>query len=195
VSTYLRYGIIENLDTVRHIRCGTVWGVALAVTPLVWLNPPIFFALRLLANLPRDLPPTARVVDALLFALAVQVASTVHALGHIIGGKLVGSAMDELLLTATRDVTHYHGDQAAYPGAVHCGRALGGPLANLLVAGVCAAWLARLSAGTGLDLVAALVAVNRFFGIGGFLPLPSVDGIVIWREVLRPLRARRGARS
>jgi hypothetical protein len=31
---------------------------------------------------------------------------------------------------------------------------------------------------------------NRFFGFGGFLPLPSVDGQVIWRELLQPISTR-----
>jgi len=39
-------------------------------------------------------------------------------------------------------------------------------------------------------LIASLISTNRFFGFGGFLPLPSVDGEVIWRELLRPIFSR-----
>ena len=39
MSSYLRYGFIENLDTVRRIPIGRFWGVGLLVTPLTWLSP------------------------------------------------------------------------------------------------------------------------------------------------------------
>ena len=44
--------------------------------------------------------------------------------------------------------------------------------------------------GFWLALVTSLVSTNLFFGLGGFLPLPSVDGEVIWRELLRPIHKR-----
>jgi hypothetical protein len=40
-----------------------------------------------------------------------------------------------------------------------------------------------------LDLLASLASTNLFFGAGGLLPLPSVDGQVIWREVFHWLRS------
>jgi hypothetical protein len=40
------------------------------------------------------------------------------------------------------------------------------------------------------DLLASLISTNLFFGFGGFVPLPSVDGEVIWRELLRSISAR-----
>jgi hypothetical protein len=47
-----------------------------------------------------------------------------------------------------------------------------------------------LSPGFWSDLVASLMSTNLFFGLGGFIPLPSVDGEVIWRELLRPIASR-----
>lgn len=47
--------------------------------------------------------------------------------------------MDEFVITATRDVNLYHGDQSLIPGYVHLVRSLGGPIFNLFVAGVCPA--------------------------------------------------------
>ncbi len=187
---YLKYGILENLDTVRRVSLGTLWGVAIAATPVAWLNPFLFGGLRLLLGLTSDLALLDRLRDAALFALAVQVATLVHAGGHILSGKLVGGAMDELLITATRDVNRYEGDQTALLGYVHFGRALGGPAANLVVYGLCSVLLSRLQAGPGHDLLGQIVSVNQFFGLGGLLPLPSVDGAVIWREVWRALRRR-----
>jgi hypothetical protein len=190
VSKYLRYGIIEDLDTVRHVPYGTFWGVKLSGTPLTWLSPFVFFGLRLALNLfGPGLSLAERLFDALYFTLAVEVASICHAFGHILSGKMVGSVMDELLITATREVNLYYGDQQVYPSYVHLGRALGGPIFNLLVAGICYALLPALSSGVAHHLITRMADINLFIGVGGFLPLPSVDGEVIWRELLRTLRA------
>jgi Zn-dependent protease len=103
---------------------------------------------------------------------------------------MVNSALDELLITTTRDVNLYHGDQSLVPGYVHLARSLGGPLINILVAGDCIFVSTKFSQGFSADLIASLIGTNLFFGIGSFLPIPSVDGEVIWREILRPFRAR-----
>ena len=189
VHRYLRYGIIEDLDSVRHISLGRLWGVRLSITPIAWLSPLVFFALRLLIGLlAPGMSLSERLYDALLFTIAVQVANPLHAFGHILSGKLVRGVMDELLLTATRDVNLYEGDQSIVPSYVHLGRALGGPVFNLLMAGMFYAVLPLTPIGIGHTIVERIASMNLFLGAGSFLPLPSVDGEVIWRELLRPLR-------
>jgi Zn-dependent protease len=191
MSKYLRYGIIENLDTVRRIPIGRFWGVALLATPLTWLSPFVFFGLHMLLNvLNYRLSLTERLHQALLFSIAIEITTILHAFGHILSGKMVHGAMDGLLITATRDVNLYHGDQSRIPRQVHLARSLGGPLFNLFVAGVCAALATIVAADFWRALVTSLIATNLFFGFGGFLPLPSVDGEVIWRELLRPIYIR-----
>ncbi len=186
----LKYGIIENLDTVRRIPVGKFWGVRILVTPITWLGPVVFFGLHAVLTAFRPYPDfTARLSASLFFTLAVEITIILHAFGHILSGKLVRSAMDELLITTTRDVNVYHGGQDGYPGYVHLGRALGGPVFNLIVA----AGLMQLPAttpGFWAALLTSLIATNLFFGYGGFLPIPSVDGEVIWRELLKSLRRR-----
>jgi Zn-dependent protease len=163
----------------------------LLVTPLTWLGPFVFFSLSLLLSLLNpQLSLADRLYRALIFTIAVEITTVLHAFGHILSGKLVRSAMDELLITATRDVNLYHGDQSLIPGYVHLVRSLGGPVFNLFVAGVCMAAAASIPSGFPSDLWASLISTNLFFGIGGFVPLPSVDGEVIWRELLRPLKSR-----
>jgi Zn-dependent protease len=73
---------------------------------------------------------------------------------------------------------------------VHLVRSLGGPVFNLIVAGLLSVLPVGVAPGFWSALVVSLISTNRFFGFGGFLPLPSVDGEVIWRELLRPIRAR-----
>ena len=191
MSKYLKYGIIEDIDTVRRIPIGRFWGVGLLITPITWFGPFVFFVLHFLLNLLNSHPSiTDRLYQSMLFTIAVEITTVLHALGHIISGKMVHSAMDELLITTTRDVNLYHGDQKLIPSHVHLIRSLGGPVFNLIVAGLLSAVAAGIAPGFWSGLIASLISTNRFFGFGGFLPLPSVDGEVIWRELLRPVRAR-----
>ena len=191
MSKYLKYGIIEDIDTVRRIPIGWFWGVRLLVTPITWLGPFVFFGLHFLLNLWNpNLSLTDRLYQSMLFTIAVEITTALHALGHILSGKMVNSAMDELLITATRDVNLYHGDQNSIPSHVHLVRSLGGPMFNLIVAGLLSIAAPNVPAGFWSGLVASLISTNLFFGFGGFLPLPSVDGEVIWRELLKPIYAR-----
>jgi hypothetical protein len=190
LNPHWRYGFIENLDTVRHIRLGRWWGVTVSVTPVIWLGPLLFFGLGLaltLAGPPSSLPQ--RFYAAALFTVAVELATVIHAVGHILGGHLVDHPMDELLMTATRGVNLYTGDQSRLPAHVHLGRAMGGPVLNL-VAGGLLAWGLAGAGGWPADLAARAASTNLFFGAGAWLPVPSVDGWVIWREILRLLRPR-----
>ena len=191
MSKVLKYGILEDIDTVRRIPVGRFWDVTLLITPVTWLGPVFFFVTHFVLNLLNDQPGLAdRFYQSMLFTIAVEITTLLHAFGHILSGKMVNSAMDELLITTTRDVNLYHGDQSLIPGYVHLARSLGGPLFNLLVAGVCIFVATKPSEGFPADLMASLIGTNLFFGIGSFLPIPSVDGAVIWREILRPFRAR-----
>jgi Zn-dependent protease len=191
MSKYLKYGIIEDVDTVRRIPIGRFWDVNLLVTPITWLGPFVFFGLHFLLNLLNPhLNLTERLYQSLLFTIAVEITTVLHAFGHILSGKMVHSAMDELLITATRDVNLYHGDQRLIPGHVHLVRSLGGPIFNLLIAGLCLIFAPLSNPGFWSALLASLISTNLFFGFGGFVPLPSVDGEVIWRELLRPITSR-----
>ena len=191
MNKYLKYGIIEDIDTVRRIPIGRFWNVNLFITPVTWLGPLVFFGLHFLLNLLNpNLSLADRLYQSLLFTIAVEITTVLHAFGHILSGKMVNSAMDELLITATRDVNLYHGDQSIVPGHVHLIRSLGGPVFNLIVAGLLSVFAAGAAPGFWAGLVASLISTNRFFGLGGFLPLPSVDGEVIWREVLRFISSR-----
>ena len=156
----------------------------------------MFFGLHVLINLLNPgLSLLDRLYQSLLFTIAVEITTVLHAFGHILSGKMVNSAMDELLITATRDVNLYHGDQHIIPGYVHLVRSLGGPVFNLIVAGLLSFFVADVSPSFWSGLVASLISTNRFFGFGGFLPLPSVDGEVIWREVIRLVRRRSQAKD
>lgn len=191
---YLKFGFLDDLDRVRHVPIGRLGRVGIAVTPTVWLQLPLFFGLGLaLTVLPGRMPPgtplALRVPDALTFTVAGLLANALHGLGHIVSGSLAGSPMDELLMTATRDANLYRGDQSTVRGRTHIARASGGPLANLLTAALTYTLLQVIGAGTH-PYLSRLAGVNLAFGLGALLPLPSVDGEVVWRELWRGWRGR-----
>lgn len=186
-----KYGILENLATVRRIPIGKFWNVNLLITPLTWLGPFIFFSLHFILNLfNTQLTLNERLYQSMIFTIAVEITTVLHAFGHILSGKMVNSAMDELLITTTRDVNLYHADQSTIPGYIHIARSLGGPLFNLLMAGIFSIFSLLVSSSFWSTLIASLISTNLFFGLGGFLPIPSIDGEVIWRELFRAFRAK-----
>lgn len=189
MKSYLKYGIIEDIDTVKRIPVGRFWKITLLITPFTWLSPFVFFGLHFFLNLINyKLGLTERLYQALFFTIAVEIANGIHALGHILIGKIVHSAMDELLITTTRDVNLYHGDQRLVPGYIHLVRSLGGPILNLLAAGIFYVFAPVTNQVFLNGLFSSLISTNFFIGLGSFLPIPSVDGSVIWREIMRLIR-------
>ncbi len=83
--------------------------------------------------------------------------------------------MDAMLVTATRHINLYEGEQSAYPSRVHVVRSLGGPLANVIMGLLMLprpGWIAR-----------AFAAFNLLAGAIEVAPIETVDGGVIWREL------------
>src|SRR3712207_2794682 len=104
--------LIEDIDTVRRISVGRFWGVRISITPLTWLNPFLAFGLGLGQSLlNRKQARYQKLYAAFISMLATMLSSLCHDFGHILSGKLIKRPMDELLITATRDVTLYEGDQ------------------------------------------------------------------------------------
>lgn len=187
--SFLKNGIVENLETTRRIPIGRFWNVKLSITPIAWLGPFIFFGLHFALNLlSPGLSLHEKLTQSLYFVLAVELTTITHAFGHILSGKLVHSAMYELLITTTRDVNIYEGDQGRIPSRVHVIRAVGGPALNILIGIIFIFISPLLPQGFWSNLNNSLVSTNLFFGLGGLLPIPSVDGEVIWREVIKGMK-------
>lgn len=170
------------VDPGRHLL--TIAGVDWRGTDRWWLS---FLAMAaggivLSVLIDRDGGLGAILARGVLYGFAIFLASFVHWLGHLIGGRLVGAPMTGHLVTSTRQINLYH-DIAPLPRRVHLGRALGGPIANIGV-GV----LALLAYVVGLDAVVLLVfgGLNLVFGVGALAPLSMTDGGVVLRELRRP---------
>ena len=164
-----------------------VLGVPFTATERAWIGPLWFLPLGWVAAF--ALQPgrgLGWIGWGVVYALLCEVVYMIHSIGHVLGGKRVGAPMDENLLTSTRQVNIYRGDQSKYPRRVHVSRALGGPLANIavgVVAGLALLTISDLS--VGAYTLAVFCVGHLIFGFGSLAPIPSVDGAVIWRELLR----------
>ena len=74
-------------------------------------------------------------------------------------------------------MTQYH-DAVGQPRRVDVGRSLGGPVFNLLL-GVIAGAVYAFAGGN--HFFGLLAVVNLAFGAFTLMPIPSLDGSVIWR--------------
>jgi Zn-dependent protease len=155
-----------------------VFGVTWSGTRYAWMSPLSWTALGLgvsLAN-PQDWSAFSVAVAALGYGTALYAANILHSIGHVIAGWAVGAPVESVLVTSTRDVVIYVQPGAASPVRCRLGRALGGPAANLAV-GV-SMMLAGHSTQTGWLLAAGLV--NVCVAVWTLMPVPSLDGWVIW---------------
>jgi Zn-dependent protease len=173
--------VIEDIKKPNRRRLFTLLDVDVYATPLAWLNPLLLLGGGLL--LAFVLHPAARLgtrlVTGLRYGLLIFLTDVAHNLGHILSSRAVGAPMTAIIATATVPLAHYEDDQPQ-PSRVHVGRSLGGPVLNLLLGAIALATFA----------FALPNRFIRFFGIanlvlGGFslLPLPSIDGGVIVREL------------
>ena len=174
--------VLEDLNKPSHHRLFTLLGVDWLATSYAWLSLPLYVALGLLAAFLANggSAVEARLLTGLGYGLLIDLTNLPHSLGHILSGKLVGAPMDANLVTATFHVNLYQGDQSGYSKLVHIGRSLGGPLGNLLV-GLISLGVGKLVAGDGLSLFGMMNVVVAIFLLA---PTPSLDGWVIWGELL-----------
>jgi Zn-dependent protease len=171
--------VFEDHQSVPRVRLFRALGVDWTLTPRGWLVVPAFIPLGVIPGLLFYEGTFAERLSVGATAGLVVVASLLlHELGHVISARLAGGPMREILIAAVRPLTLYH-DLAEPPGRVHIGRAIGGPAMNLAVGvSLLSLW--------GVGFVPAFAALfNVALGLVSLLPIPSVDGEVIWREVRR----------
>jgi Zn-dependent protease len=165
-------------------RLSSLFGVDYRVTRRAWLNLPLALAIGVVGSLAlaSDESLLIWVALAVAFSAAVVAASFVHGVGHIVSSRLVGAPVASVIITATVSLISFN--DSADPGPrVHIGRSLGGPIANLALG-----TLAVGVAGSGGIVVGFFGVVNLAFGAFTLLPVPSLDGAVIARELRELLR-------
>jgi Zn-dependent protease len=160
-----------------------VMGVPWVTTRRAWVSPIVFAVVGILLAwmMPSGEPTGMRLLIGVGYGALLYVAEVVHTIGHTVSGRAVGSPMTANVLTATLHSNEYAADTDAVARHVHIGRAIGGPLANLVVGLLAAAALAQVAS----PWIRLFSQVNLLVGVGALLPIPTIDGSVIWRELLR----------
>ena len=170
--------IVESIEESNLQKKFTLFGVDYYATRYAWLSAPIMLILGIFLALsiaPAD-ETGAKILIGLGYGLLIIISGFLHGFGHIISSRMVGAPMSREIMTATVSITSYDDDGKELPSRVHFGRAIGGPLMNLILASM------------------ILLFENHFLEFFGYVhlvlfiatiaPIPSVDGAVIFRELL-----------
>jgi hypothetical protein len=174
--------VFEDITTSPRHRFFRFLGVDVMVTPYAWFSVPFFCVLGVLiafGERPED-AMTRTLTVGLEYGLLLYLTNVVHSLGHILAAKMVGAPMEVLLLTGTRDVTLYRREEPGPSKWMFIGRSLGGPVANVLI-GFVALGISHLSLAGWLF---SLFIFNFAIAAWTVCPVPSMDGWVIWGELL-----------
>jgi len=179
--------VFEDLSKVPRRRLCTLFGVEWYTTTYAWLSLPIFLGIGFMIALLKEKGSSWDVAGTGAgYGLLLYLSQLLHTLGHILSSRLAHVPMDGNLLTATFHVNLYSGDQATLPRAVHLQRSLGGPLTNLLI-GLVALGLYNL---TKDSYTAFFAFANLASGLYTLLPIPKLDGWVIWGGLLHTHRIK-----
>ncbi len=171
--------VAESIEQPVPRKLFTILGAEYRVTSWSWLNLPLMATLGIVLALlfAPDGSVTWQVLVGLGYGLLIILGSFFHGVGHVISSRLVGGPVTWLVATATVNVTQYH-DVEAQPRRVDVGRSLGGPVFNLL-SGVVAGGVYAVAGGN--HFLGLFAVVNLAFGVFTLMPIPSLDGSVIWR--------------
>lgn len=165
----------------------TLLGVPFTVTSHSWrfVPPKLVIGLFVAWVTQMSEPAAIWLPWGIIYGLLLLAVLLLHIIGHILISKLVSPPMTEARITPMLIQTRYDDDTPDTPGTTHLIRSLGGPLITLLL-GLLAFLAWRISDNQGAGCFAA---ANFALLLIILLPLPTVDGGVIWREIGR-LRRR-----
>ena len=166
----------------KDYHLGTLGGLRLSARPSAALGALGLWALLGgLAYAVLDLP-YATALGAGLAATGLHVGSEiVHHLGHAWAARRTGYPMAGIQMWGVFGASIYPSDEPVLPPATHIRRALGGPLASLLLTLIAGAVTLLLSAGLARWLGLFWFLDNLFvFTLQVFLPLGFNDGATIW---------------
>lgn len=161
-------------------------GVPFTANEQSWrfLPPKLFIGMVVAFITLPDLPLLERILTGLLFSGLLLLVLMLHILGHILSSKLVAPPMTEARITPILIETLYNDDPEDVTSRVHLVRSLGGPVMNFVLGGISLIILDNVHN----PALAFFAGANLVIGVIVLLPFPSVDGGVIWREMLTLIR-------
>ena len=174
--------VLEDIEAPRLKKVFRLMGTDLALSPQAWLNPILMGILGIVIALiaaPVD-GIALKIVVGIVYGLLIMISSFLHGLGHVISSQLINSPVQTLIATATVFTTSYDKNEGL-PSLTHIGRALGGPVLNLLI-GIILIGIYALVISSHFLLFFS--STNLLLGLFTLAPIPTLDGSVIVREML-----------
>ena len=153
----------------------------------------LFVVLTIVAMTLVRLPLPSALIVALIASAMHWFSEIWHNLGHAIVARGIGHPMIGLRFWTIFQVNVYPPDEGELPATIHVQRALGGPIASVILVLVFAALLLVPAQGSVLWwLVLFGLLENLFvFTLQAFVPLGFNDGTTLWKWVPRLLRTAR----
>jgi hypothetical protein len=166
------------LSTVYKL--GTVTGLRFSARSSVFIGALLLWIILIGVGIGLlKLSPAAAIVGALVGVALHYVSAAVHQFGHAWAARRTGRPMIGVQFWWLLSSSLYPPDEPALPAAIHIRRAMGGPLASLVLTLISGASALAL-AGTGGVVwdVALFVLLDNLlvFLLGSFLPLGFTDG-------------------
>jgi hypothetical protein len=131
-------------------------------------------------------PPLEAIAGGFIFTVLHFFSELWHQFGHAVAARRTGYPMIGVRFWWILAASIYPKDEPELPGSTHIRRAIGGPIASFILAGI--AWVLTMIVGgikeyTLLLWVFPLFFLDNFFffTIGSFLPLGFTDGSTILR--------------
>jgi Zn-dependent protease len=161
-------------------RLGRLAGLNLSARPSAVAGTIVLWAiLAALGAALLDLPVGTAIVASLAAVALHWGSELLHQLGHAWAARRVGYPMIGVRAWGVLSASIYPPDEPALPGRIHIRRALGGPLASLLVTVVAGALaLALRPLGGAIWWLALFFCLENLlvFTLGSLLPLGFNDG-------------------
>ena len=120
-----------------------------------------------------------KILIGILYGILLNFVLLLHIIGHILSSKFVSPAMTEARITPMLIQTRYDRDSNAIAPVVHLTRTIGGVLMNLTM-GIVGYFIWQIG---NSQFAVFFMAANFVLMIFVLLPLPTLDGEVIWREI------------
>ncbi len=163
-----------------EIKLGRVAGLQLSALPSAVISAiGLWTLLTFLAAVIGSLPIGTAIVGGLIATLLHFVGETLHQLGHAYAAKRTGYPMLGIRYWFMLGTSIYPPDEPPLSGRGHIQRALGGPIASVLVGVIAIVLAAVIQYWVGLLLFFFALDNLLVLGLGAFLPLGFTDGSTI----------------
>ncbi len=164
---------------------GRLFGLKIRVRPMAFIAAMLLWALFSSLGIKQfRVSPRKAMVGGLTAVLLHYLSDLWHHLGHARAAEITGFPMEGVDFWGPLGTSYYPADEPPLAADIHIQRALGGPIASVLLsvaAGLI--WLLLRPLGDVYALVAAFTFIDNslFLTLGAFLPLGFTDGSTILR--------------